>query len=84
MEELTVTKVMKATENMAKGACEQCGRVPETLFQFWCLFPDEGPLTKGAERALPSFCGHACWKAFVNGSQWSDRSSTRAAAGGVR
>lgn len=65
---LTLRKCMHAREGDAVTKCERCGRVPDTLYQFWMLVPGEAQLSKAAIKALPEFCGVTCWKAFVNGA----------------
>jgi hypothetical protein len=74
---LTVTKCMRAEVNRNQHQCEQCGRVPDTLYRFWHLLPGEDGLHEAVVRLLPAFCGHACWRVFVNGKQFSDRSGVR-------
>jgi hypothetical protein len=69
----TLTKCMRAFDNVRGEKCEGCVAVPDTLYQFWMLVPGEPQLTERVVRALPAFCGHACWRTFVEGRQFSDR-----------
>jgi hypothetical protein len=81
---LIVKKYMRAFDNLKGETCEMCHTVPDTLYQFWYLLPDEAPLSRAVERALPAFCGHECWRQFINGKQFSDRADVRVTAGGER
>jgi hypothetical protein len=73
---------MHAREGDGATRCERCGKVPETLYQFWTLVPGEKQLSKAAIRSLPEFCGHACWVAFINGAGVFD-GATREVSSGI-
>jgi hypothetical protein len=70
---MALTKCMRAFDNVRGEKCEGCVAVPDTLYQFWMLVPGEVQLSQRVVKALPAFCGHACWRTFVDGKQYGDR-----------